>query len=477
MKRFGIISALVLAAMIAVACRDDSYRGYEVLLERQREVRVAVGDPTIVRGSGPVDALASLDGKELFVWAFNRDMHDFRQGEDNLYCLIDGHAAILDGSSSLTTWKGDDAEYFYPDKEERTRRFDFFAAYLDLDEDVDLEDGGILEKTVDQVSYKTKLDGRRDIMLAKANMPLNDDGGIKDYAFSYISASEGDMPIFTLDHHLTRIDFNVQPGITMGEVEAIRVDSLYMDSHTNAEIVIASTDDSRLGINFDDVHEGLKLLNDDGTDIDPSLWNLVMISGDPTDEALKEIQKQQCRKYGGSIILSPQEDYLMTVFLSDMEKDTDDIYIPREPVPNTIRLRSGDGFLPGNRYLVTITIYSAHVIITHVQMIPWETSGTFVIDRDADYDLLDINLRADDLTLSPGSTGRLVPRIYISADGKLQEKEVPGVTFSFESFNPDVAAVDSDGTVHALATGTAWIGIDAVKGSASGHCVAKVTVN
>ena len=115
MKRFGIISALVLAAMSAVACRDDSYRGYEVLLERQREVRVAVGDPTIVRGSGPVDALASLDGKELFVWAFNRDMHDFRKGEDNLYCLIDGHAAILDGSSSLTTWKGDDAEYFYPD--------------------------------------------------------------------------------------------------------------------------------------------------------------------------------------------------------------------------------------------------------------------------------------------------------------------------------------------------------------------------
>ena len=390
------IIRLLVGAALACACQDNSYRGYEFsaeLFNHSEPVSVAVGSPrNMSKGTGPVDELEDFAGKEVHVWAFNRDTVNYlvdRQ-TDSLVCLLDGAPAYLTGVSSYARWRGG-RKYYYPNRENTTARFDFFAAFLDL-EGGDIDPANV-ERYPDSVRVRMKIDGSQDIMVSKAGLPIEIGGDYKDYAFSYLSAEEGDFPIFTMNHTLVKVDLVVRPGITPGKHSRVRVMSASLESLTDATITVASTDSSKLGTRFLNSNRGDLLLTEEGGE--PLVpYTMTIIDGDPDDDEPGGAQYQQTaatHKIGAGFFVAPDTEYILRITLFEPDHDGDGGYEQREPVDNKIALARGGGFLPGHRYVVTMTIYGDRDVYTKITLVPWDASGSFILDPDAASELEEPN--------------------------------------------------------------------------------------
>lgn len=244
MTKFSRIAQYLMLLMVPAfqACTDDSYRGYEKRYdgyEVDKEIQVAVGDPHSLgtKGNGPVDALSDFaPGKKIFVWAYNRrsetSFSSARTRQDSLACLIDGYAALLDGENAIASWENG-KKFWYPKGEKCAERFDFFAAFLD---DAPFS----VDKSNTRVRVSLNIDGSQDIMYSRAAMPHGIDGVEKSYAYSYLSSMDADMPIFTMEHALVRIDLVLKPGITKDYVSNVRINSAKLNARTHVMLTVAS---------------------------------------------------------------------------------------------------------------------------------------------------------------------------------------------------------------------------------------------
>lgn len=463
----------ILVAAAAVwaftACTDDSYRGFEQDYNDYTlplTVQIAVGDP-YVKGSGPVNDLNGFEDKEILVWAYRSDEpSDYsavRTETDSLTCLINERAAILDGTNSLAAWK--DGDVFYPCGEFSGVYFDFFAAYVD-----DVKTNRI-NRNRDWVTLDIEIDGSQDLMVSKANLPVQKDGEVKDYAFSYLSALDGDDPIFTMHHSLVRIDLWLMPGITQSLSHTTEVSNVTLTSKKDAKMTVVSKDPEELGVVFGDnaARAELALTEEDGSPLKPV--KITTIEGSPLDEELIEIQRQMAFQLGGSFFVAPDKEYPLLLDVLPTEQLSEDTP-KRKRIVNTVALTSGGDFLPGNRYQVLMTVYGMYVMVVDIQMVPWNFAGGFLLDPQTDTELEELNVYCKDVTVGQGSAVTLEPTILLTgADGQLAPATRSDVTFSYESQDEAVVTVDETGVVTGVSPGKTTVVVTAVRKDADGDVV------
>lgn len=459
MNKSKLPISLLSALLLLLGCEDKSYRGYEESFEAYSPsltVHVAVGDPSaMTKGTGPMDIVKDFAGKEVHVWAFSRDTladYTVTREQDTLNCLVDGYPAMLDGVNTIAKWQGG-KKFFYPRLEYSTVKFDFFAAFMDGSEfDV--------RRYQDRIELDSSIDGSQDILTAKAKLPVLDTGEKKDtadYAFSYLSAEKGDIPIFKMDHGTVRIDLVVKPGIVSGNTSRVVVKEATLRSRTDITVIPAAKDTSLIGVRFkdDSPFAALLLTEDDGSRLKEYTLRLI----DGADPAALEKQAAAVHHLGAGFFVSPESRYLLTLLLH--EPDHSDGYVDRDPIDNVVRLTAPDAeFRQGNRYVVNMTVFGERDIYYTVSMVPWSTSGSFVIDQDLDSELIEMMIDAPDLELTAGESVTLEPKILMEG----LPVTLKGVSFNFESQDSSVASVISDtGVVNAHNPGTTMITIAAVR--------------
>ena len=382
-KHIAILSALVLTA-----CVDDSYRGYELDYSDYPvgyTVQVAIGDPYAVRGTGPKNYIDDLSGNDVLVWAFNREegtpFTATRTATDSLRCLIDGKEATVVAGNSLTVWK--EGTVYYPSNELVAERYDFYGAFID--------DATVLDshRAADKVQLDIEIDGSQDVMTAKAGLPRSKETGLeKDYAFSYLSAMDGDAPIFTLNHHLTKLDLFVRPGITYGFSNTMTIMGAYLETRTQGTLTVAAKNTDQMGMVFWDnaPYKEVQLRNEHGEACEPVTLQTINTYDAETgvnryvdDPYLLQLQKEATRQLGASFFVAPEKTYILNLAFEDPDPRDD-------PFPNTVRLNSGEAFLPGHRYQVTMTVYGSYLIDIDCIMVPWLNAGSIWVDKDRQAD-------------------------------------------------------------------------------------------
>ena len=380
---------IALCSMLAlVACVDDSYRGYEIDYEDYKEgytVSVAVGDPYAVRGTGPKNYINDLSGCDVLVWAFNRaedtPFTAVRTKTDSLQCLIDGKATTVVANNSLTVWK--EGSVYYPSEEQVAERYDFYGAFID--------DATVLDqhRASDKVQLDIEIDGSQDVMTSKAGLPrYASTGEVKDYAFSYLSSKEGDVPIFTLNHHLTKLDLFVRPGITYGFSNTMTITGANLETRTQGTLTVAAKDTDNMGMVFWDnaPYKQVILRNQNGEACEPVTLQTINTYDAETgvnryvdDPYLLQLQKDATRQMGASFFVAPEKTYTLNLTFKDPDPRDD-------PFPNTVRLNSGEAFLPGHHYQVTMTVYGSYQIDIDCIMVPWLQAGSIWVDKDRQAD-------------------------------------------------------------------------------------------
>lgn len=382
-KHIAILSALALTA-----CVDDSYRGYELDYADYPvgyTVQVAIGDPYAVRGTGPKNYIDDLSGNDVLVWAFNREegtpFTATRTATDSLRCLIDGKEATVVAGNSLTVWK--EGTVYYPSNELVAERYDFYGAFID--------DATVLDshRATDKVQLDIEIDGSQDVMTAKAGLPRSKETGLeKDYAFSYLSAMDGDAPIFTLNHHLTKLDLFVRPGITYGFSNTMTIMGANLETRTQGTLTVAAKDTDQMGMVFRDnsPYKAVLLRNEHGEACEPVTLQTINTYDAETkfnrpvdDPYLLQLQKEATRQLGASFFVAPEKTYILNLAFEDPDPRDD-------PFPNTVRLNSGEAFLPGHRYQVTMTVYGSYLIDIDCIMVPWLNAGSIWVDKDRQAD-------------------------------------------------------------------------------------------
>lgn len=378
----------ILSALALTACVDDSYRGYELDYADYPvgyTVQVAIGDPYAVRGTGPKNYIDDLSGNDVLVWAFNREegtpFTATRTATDSLRCLIDGKEATVVAGNSLTVWK--EGTVYYPSNELVAERYDFYGAFID--------DATVLDshRATDKVQLDIEIDGSQDVMTAKAGLPRSKETGLeKDYAFSYLSAMDGDAPIFTLNHHLTKLDLFVRPGITYGFSNTMTIMGANLETRTQGTLTVAAKDTDQMGMVFRDnsPYKAVLLRNEHGEACEPVTLQTINTYDAETgvnryvdDPYLLQLQKEATRQLGASFFVAPEKTYILNLAFEDPDPRDD-------PFPNTVRLNSGEAFLPGHRYQVTMTVYGSYLIDIDCIMVPWLNAGSIWVDKDRQAD-------------------------------------------------------------------------------------------
>ena len=433
-------------ALVAAGCADDSYRGRERVYanyETPMAVKVAVGDP-YVKGTGPVDSMFNFAGKHILVWAFNRDTVDVdyrtTPEEDNMICLLDSCRANLDGYNSIAEWvrfdrngKQVDTAYYYPGGEFCNKRYDFYAFYPD--------DAQFLRerREKDALKLEYRIDGSQDLMVSKAQIPIDSKTGEpNNLAFSYLSVLHGDDPIFTMNHALVRMDLYIRAGVT-GTEHTIRIQSSHLRSRTTAIVTPVAKDQRNMGASFaaDDAYEFLPLTESGGFELNPITFKTITQDlSQPESERLAPQDMQDTVKFhrlGGSFFVSPEDAYKL-----QMDIRTIDIPGGDKPTynPNDIKLKDPTAtFLPGNRYVIFMTVYGQIDVSVHVEMVPWTFAGSFYLDKDIDFEI-DIFTDADPLINDEG--------YLVMKEGEqftLNPRNNAGVPMTYKSSAPDVAEV------------------------------------
>lgn len=478
------IIPLVVLAIAAASCLDNSYRGYEEIAEKKfalpLDVHVALGTP-FTRGSGAIDSLENFADKEFLVWAFNSDTlnpstkdtidYSLPREQDTLNCLIDGYPATIEkGASAIAKWKGG-RRFFYPRAELSSVKYDFFAAFLD---GIDIQSRDAFS---DHIELRAEIDGSNDILTAKAPLPtLN--GVPKEYAFSYRSAYEGLIPEFTMNHNTVRIDFVVKPGIASGNTSPVIVDSVILQARPDVVIIPAAKDTSKIGVEFrSDRKKFLHLTDVGGRKLMPDTLRIVDGAQDPV--MAKREQKAKTHQLGGGFFVSPENYYLLRMRLHEPEHS--EAFQDRGIIEDTVRLVDRTAmFKQGGRYVVNMTIYGERDVYFTVRLVPWAEGGSFVIDPDAESELIELQVVAADIEMAVGETVKIEPRIMINMVPTVLKE----VVYSYRSLDRAIASVDSStGEVTGLSPGETWIMITASRSAVgdlyggNGIRVIKVKVN
>lgn len=390
MKKARLISALL---VLFASCQNswrgvtdgdfDDFGGGDPV-----PVLVGVGNSGLpyTRGSGAVD---DADGRQwadvnIYVYAFNRDGSSFAStAVSGNGCLIDasvdnsrwtaGRKAYYDGSDGYLTWADSDKEVYYPNGREI---YDFYAYYID---NLNIPQTAV-QRSKDKITLPVTIDGSMDLMTGKA--PLKDDvfkgtlysetekSLIRKYAFSSYTARRNINPRLEFVHHLTRLRFEIYPASDGSNT--VMVNSITVKSKTSGTFTVVSRDESKLGVDFssDKNYRELILRERDGSALKQDTYH-TDYQGDFTDVLYERPHVQ----VGGSLLVAPDTEYEVNMEMKEVKGQT-------YHTKSSFSIRSASGFQAGSQYVVRLSIYGMMDIRPNVEVEPWGTGGSIILDEE-----------------------------------------------------------------------------------------------
>lgn len=371
----------ILSIVLLMGCRDNSYRGdwdeYDDSPDNKNlyPVWISVGP---YHGLPTKSDDVEWNGKDIFIYAFKVDSSQVNSYkvtnlENKTICLIDGSkdGDPLGGKRGkrndddvLLYWaEGTEQRVIYPRGNEP---YQFFGYIYD-----DAQTGNIIRED-DYVEIPITIDGGQDVMVAYSDPQvtyekLGDefDGETKNdilsYSYSEYTAKHNIYPQLLFKHLLTRFRFKVTAG-QMEEERTIHISSIRIISPSEASLVVAHKDVSRLGITFDEQSMKWMELEDMGKPLDPNLYFI-------------NTHQPGSMDVGDGLMIAPQKELVAEV--SVYEDESGRVYT------NTIPLRSNEGSFPaGTEYLVTFTIFGIMDVRVDTELIGWIDGGSYEYDSE-----------------------------------------------------------------------------------------------
>ena len=404
MSRRIYISVLAVCVLLG-GCTDDSYRGlydfyHSGYHTSEIPVWIKIGESTDIeaKGNGVVEDTKGFGDRDFYVYAFNKDKgtsYAKLSSDDALNTLLDGS---IDDANSLAgrtaewnrkyervVWK-DGKDVYWPVSEVKDYRYDFFAYYID-DMEVRKED---YTRTEDRITLNVEIDGRQDIMSAKAAPSrLKLETMFPDekervyyehyYCYSWQSAIMNLQPEFVFNHHMTKIRFQAKPGVKKDVVNEVTIMGLAIESRYKGTFTVAARD-GELGIDFTDKPKEFPM---PGVDRDHS-YVVTTLREAPSDGTypLTDI--------GDYLLLAPSANgYNIHLTMSERrDTDLDGVFDEdRGEGSYSTFIYQGtkeqpDPFEPGSEYTVTLNVYGREDVRVNVEVTPWEGGGYGVPDTE-----------------------------------------------------------------------------------------------
>ena len=427
-----ICTALILILQgCSMTSYEGSYRDGDGALGNQGDTPIPVlmvlGDASVgtdkpsgssAKGSGPVVDISHLDGKDIYVYAFNKDMltsYETTGHDDMKNTLIDGsldregakcgrRVRKVPGSLDLQ-WADSGSDVYYHSGNLNVLPFEFYAYYL-----------GGLKVTEDDyirgediIDVKVQIDGHNDLMSAKAEVTAeqlkaleNEDerANAIEYAFSYYTAQRNIAPTFYFKHHLARLEFELVPKHFAGGTKRVLVKSIEVQSKYKALFTVAEkSHPSQLGLTFFDDVTWFDVKEDDGSPIQEDRYDVSTLAS--PDEVVDNIP------IGGSLMVASHKcpycssdgvDEETGEILTECRIDPIVIYLTmcevlldgtkRDYVRTRLEIPENNQkpvkLKAGNKYVVKFQVYGASTITTDVSLEPWHPGGKLEVDTEYD---------------------------------------------------------------------------------------------
>lgn len=388
------LTYLFVMLIMMCGCADDSYMGALGELygvgNQYIPVLVSYGDPSggLVKGGGAIDSAKEWNEGIVYVYAFSSGEgadYSILSNTSPYDCLVDGsksdptslagRKAHLGFKDTYARWM-DEHNVYYPTGKYRKMKYDFFSYFID-DIEVSPED---YTRTEDRVEVAVEIDGTQDVMHSMAIVSKEqlspfaemEQEMILSSAYGYYTAQRNIVPLFYLRHILTRLEFELIPGVVREENKTITVHSVEVESNYKAAFVVAAKDTTTIGLHFEDSIKRFKLTEDGGQ---PMPEDKYVINTRPSEEF-----RYEPTKIGGCVLLAPMEEYNAYITMSEVREDGTNV-VTRAVTPVVIPFEPGM-FESGNQYKVRLTIYGATQVSVSVQLEKWRDGGELGVDLD-----------------------------------------------------------------------------------------------
>lgn len=403
MRWWTFIGVLAMVAILQ-GCYDDSYPGSssdDAGADAPVSVLVEVGDPVQNKSSVVVENIAKEGGRNIYVYAFNRDMltsFEHKAADDGINTLIDGSVdqpGTKAGRRALT--RADGGALVWPDASEvkcyhsgelKNIPYEFYAYHTG---ELRVEESQIV-RTEDAVRFNLEIDGSQDLMTAKAELTEDQLEGfgedeqkkLSEYSYSYYSGSQGVLPRFYFKHHLVRLDFELLPGFVAGEVKDVTVQAVEVESKYKCVFTVADKSrPSQQGVAFSESADAenyrpLNLREKDGSAIKNGTYRLKTLSS--------QSETPRAVPMSGSLLVAPQKDSL-TAYVTMKQTRPDGSIMAQARSRVTLKYARGAGygsFDAGNRYKVKLQIFGVNTVNTTVDVEPWLSGGNASLDGESD---------------------------------------------------------------------------------------------
>ena len=382
------------------------------------------------RGLGPFenDPNDPTVGKEVwenatfYVYAFRSDdpmmSFEVQSKEDKETCLIDGslesepatfngqyHGRKMmlnkDDASAIFNWRDSKQNVPYYSSLNQTRKFNFFAYYLD-----DAEVTG-MTRNMDGIYIDFQINDTQDVLCAAARFTkeqeenaakvqnASEKQNLQNYRYSTYTGHRNYMPVFTFPHYMTLLCLQAYGGELAANniyIEGVEVVSKY-----KGHLTAAAKDTTKVGITFADETKPLPLLEKDGTEMEEDT-----IFFDDSDYLCNEegnvIRDEQGNPVGlnpnksvydrrpnplgsGRMLTVPADTYTIYFYLRQQFTDG------RQPERYTTKydVTVPGGFQAGTRYTLRVAVYGLQQIEIMVIITGWADGGHVDIDDDSNF--------------------------------------------------------------------------------------------
>lgn len=379
------------------------------------------------RGLGPFenDPNDPTVGREVwenaifYVYAFRSDdplmSYEVQSKDDKETCLIDGssesepatyngqyHGRKMtlnkDDASAIFNWKDSKQNVPYYSSLNQTRKFNFFAYYLD-----DAEVTG-MTRNLDGIYIDFKINGTQDVLCAAARFTQEQEENaskvqnaserqnLQNYRYSTYTGHRNYMPVFTFPHNMTLLCVQAYGGELAAD--SIFIEGVEVVTKYKGRLTAAAKDTTKVGITFADETTKLPLLEKDGTVMKEDTIHFddsdylcdaegnVIRDENKNPVGLNPAKGVYDRKPtplgGGKMLTVPADSY--TIYFHMRQHFTDG----RQPQRYTTKydVSVAGGFLPGTKYTLRVAVYGLQKIEIKVIITGWADGGYADIDDD-----------------------------------------------------------------------------------------------
>ncbi len=382
------------------------------------------------RGLGPFenDPNDPTVGKEVwenaifYVYAFRSDdpmmSFEVQSKDDKETCLIDGslesepatfngqyHGRKMmlnkDDASAIFNWKDSKQNVPYYSSLNQTRKFNFFAYYLD-----DALVTG-MTRNMDGIFIDFEINGTQDVLCAAARFTQEQEENaakvqnaserqnLKNYRYSTYTGHRNYMPVFTFPHQLTQLCLQAYGGELAAD--SIFIEGVEVMSKYKGRLTAAAKDTTKVGITFADETKLLPLLEKDGTamkedtihfdDSDYLCDAEGNVIRDEQDNPVglnpnKSVYDRKPTPLGsGKMLTVPAETYTVNFYLRQHFTDGR----PAERYKTKYDVSIAGGFQAGTRYTLRVAVYGLQKIEIKVIITGWADGGNVNIDDDSNF--------------------------------------------------------------------------------------------